>query len=92
MKAAPVERGRGLGGLQLRPVRRRRRGPWLAGKLGEELNVHLPFWVGAVAVALAVCMLASGRRVLAHIDAEPGHGASASHDATEAEAVTVGDA
>jgi hypothetical protein len=56
----------------------------------------VPFWVGAVAVALAVCMLASGRRVLAHIDAEPGHGASASHDATEAEAeaeaVTVGDA
>jgi MFS transporter, ACDE family, multidrug resistance protein len=68
--------------------------PWLAGKLGEELNPHVPFWVGAVAVALAVCMLASGRRVLAHIDAEPGHGASASHDVTEAEAeaVTVGDA
>jgi MFS transporter, ACDE family, multidrug resistance protein len=66
--------------------------PWLAGKLGEELNAHVPFWVGAVAVALAAALLASGRRVLAHIDAEPGHGAAAVHDTAEAQAVTVGDA
>jgi hypothetical protein len=23
--------------------------PWLAGVLGEQVNVHLPFWVGAAA-------------------------------------------
>ena len=62
------------------------------GKLGEDLNAHVPFWVGAVAVALAAALLASGRRVLAHIDAEPGHAASSVHDAAEAQAVTVGDA
>ena len=55
--------------------------------------MHVPFWVGAGAVVLAVVvLLASGRRVLAHIDTEPGHDASTSHDAAEAEAVTVGDA
>jgi hypothetical protein len=52
----------------------------------------VPFWVGAVAVAGAAALLASGRRVLAHIDAEPGHGAAPAHDAAEAQAVTVGDA
>ena len=92
MKAAPVERGVASAAYSFVRFSGGAVAPWLAGKLGEELNPHVPFWVGAVAVALAVCMLASGRRVLAHIDAEPGHGASASHDATEAEAVTVGDA
>jgi hypothetical protein len=66
--------------------------PWLAGKLGEELNPHVPFWVGAVAVALGVTLLASGRGLLAHIDAEPGHGAPASRSEDEAELVTVADA
>jgi MFS transporter, ACDE family, multidrug resistance protein len=92
MKAAPIERGVASAAYSFVRFGGGAIAPWLAGKLGEELNPHVPFWVGAVAVALAVCMLASGRRVLAHIDAEPGHGASASHDATEAEAVTVGDA
>ena len=92
MKAAPIERGVASAAYSFVRFGGGAVAPWLAGKLGEELNPHVPFWVGSGAVALAVCMLASGRRVLAHIDAEPGHGISASHDATEAEAVTVGDA
>jgi predicted MFS family arabinose efflux permease len=92
MKAAPIERGVASAAYSFVRFGGGAVAPWLAGKLGEDLNPHVPFWVGAVAVALAACMLASGRRVLAHIDAEPGHGASASHDATEAQAVTVGDA
>ncbi len=49
MKAAPVERGVAsaaysflrFGGAVA---------PWLAGVLGEQVSVHLPYWVGAAAV------------------------------------------
>ena len=92
MKAAPIERGVASAAYSFVRFGGGAVAPWLAGKLGEELNPHVPFWVGAVAVAAAAALLASGHRVLAHIDAEPGHGASTSHDAAEAEAVTVGDA
>jgi predicted MFS family arabinose efflux permease len=36
--------------------------PWLAGKLGENVSVHAPFWMGATAVLVGVVILASGRR------------------------------
>lgn len=73
MKAAPIERGvasasysfvRFLGGAVA---------PWLAGKLGEEVSPHLPFWVGAAAVALAMAVLYVGRSALAHLDTEVAH-------------------
>jgi predicted MFS family arabinose efflux permease len=92
MKAAPIERGVASAAYSFVRFGGGAVAPWLAGKLGEELNPHVPFWVGAVAVALAAALLASGRRVLAHIDTEPGHGVSSGHDAAEALAVTVGDA
>ena len=38
--------------------------PWLAGRLGEQVNVHLPYWVGAAAVLLGVGVLAVTRRHL----------------------------
>src|SRR5205085_5901916 len=38
--------------------------PWLAGKLGENVSVHAPFWMGAVAVGLAVLVLFIGRHTL----------------------------
>ena len=38
--------------------------PYAAGKLGENVSVHAPFWMGAAAVAIAVVVLAAGRRFL----------------------------
>jgi MFS transporter, ACDE family, multidrug resistance protein len=58
--------------------------PFVAGKLGENVSVHAPFWMGAVAVAIAVAVLAAGRRFL--------EGDQPSRDTEEqAEAVAVGD-
>ena len=42
--------------------------PWLAGTLGEEINVHVPFWVGSGAVLLGVGVLAFTKRYLVGID------------------------
>ena len=58
MKAAPVERGVGLGGLQLRAVLRCRLAPWLAGVLGERSTRTSRYWVGAGAVLLGAGVLA----------------------------------
>ena len=60
--------------------------PWLAGKLGEEINVHVPFWVGAVAVVLAVGVLLSGWKALSHLR-DP-----ADHSPVEAQVLTTADA
>ena len=58
--------------------------PYAAGKLGENVSVHAPFWMGAAAVAVAVAVLAVGRRFL--------EGEQPSMDSEEqAEAVAVGD-
>ena len=62
--------------------------PWLAGKLGETISPHVPFWVGAVATVLAVVVLSTGRRVLAHIDT----GAPAPGSLSEAIIVATSDA
>ncbi len=47
--------------------------PYAAGKLGENVSVHAPFWMGAGAVVIAVVVLAAGRRFLEgeKIEAEP---------------------
>ena len=92
MKAAPVERRRRLRGVQLRPLRRRRRRALAGRQARRGAEPARPVLGRRRRRRPRRVMLASGRRVLAHIDAEPGHGASASHDATEAEALTVGDA
>ena len=57
-----------------------------AGKLGENVSVHAPFWMGAAAVAVAVVVLAVGRRHL-----ERSH-APAAHSRAEGELVAVADA
>ena len=64
--------------------------PWLAGVIGE-YSIHLPFWVGAVAVAAAIGVLCTARDRLRVIDDQPGHGAEPVNSVTEAEAVTLGD-
>jgi predicted MFS family arabinose efflux permease len=60
--------------------------PWLAGKLGEEISVHMPFFMGALAVVLAVAALGSGWKPLAHLRVPT------SRSEEEAEALTVADA
>jgi len=60
--------------------------PFLAGKLGENVSVHAPFWMCAVAVFVGVAILAVGRRFV--------EGAAAPEQDTfaEGELVAVGDA
>jgi len=50
--------------------------PFVAGKLAEHFNLHVPFLVGAVSVAVAIGVLSTGHRMLSQADAEmgsPGH-------------------
>ncbi len=95
MKAAPVERGVASAAYSFVRFSGGAAAPWLAGKLGEEVNVHAPFWVGAGAVLLAVGVLAVSRRYLTHIDDEE---ADETRDQRidqledEAQAISVGDA
>ncbi|HET8614139.1 MAG TPA: MFS transporter [Actinomycetales bacterium] len=70
MLAAPVERGTASAAYSFVRFSGGAVAPWLAGKLGESINDHVPFWVGAAATVLAVVVLSTGRRVLAHIDAD----------------------
>jgi predicted MFS family arabinose efflux permease len=75
MLAAPVERGTASAAYSFVRFVGGAIAPWLAGKLGESISPHVPFWMGAAATVLAVAVLATGRRVLAHVDArEPSHG------------------
>jgi MFS transporter, ACDE family, multidrug resistance protein len=86
MRAAPVERGVASAAYSFVRFSGGAVAPWLAGRLGEEVSVHLPFWVGAGATALAVLVLAGGRRSLRHVDA------SAAHSEDEAQAPAAADA
>jgi len=47
MKAAPVERGVASAAYSFVRFSGAALAPWLAGVLGEQISVHLPFWVGA---------------------------------------------
>ena len=86
MISAPVERSTASAAYSFVRFTGGAAAPYLAGKLGES-NMHVPFWVGAACTALAIVVLASGRKVLAHEDEhEP-----AAHSIDEARAVTVGD-
>jgi predicted MFS family arabinose efflux permease len=87
MKAAPVERAVASAAYSFMRFGGAAVAPWLAGVLGEEVNVHLPFWVGAGAVLVAACVMAASRKHLSHIDDEE----SGVEELTdEAEALTVG--
>ncbi len=87
MRVSPVERGVASAAYSFVRFSGGAVAPWLAGTLGER-SLHLPFWVGAVAVVLSAAVLATGHRFLRAIDAEPGHGAQPV--TSEAEAVTLG--
>src|ERR1700742_382276 len=70
MMAAPVERGVASAAYSFVRFSGAALAPWLAGVLGEEINAHVPFWVGAAAVLMGAGVLAATRRHLAGIDAE----------------------
>jgi MFS transporter, ACDE family, multidrug resistance protein len=85
MGAAPVERGVAAAAYSFVRFSGGAVAPWLAGKLGEEINMHVPFWVGAGATSLAVLVLVAGRRTLRHLDAPD------RHTAAEAEVLATAD-
>ena len=64
MGAAPVERPVASAAYSFVRFSGGAVAPYAAGKLGENVCVHAPFWMGAAAVAVAVVVLAVGRRFL----------------------------
>ncbi len=86
MGAAPIERGTASAAYSFVRFSGGAVAPWLAGKLGEEVNIQLPFYVGAFAVVLAVAVLATGWKPLAHLRVP------ANHSPAEAETLTAADA
>lgn len=87
MKAAPVERGVASAAYSFMRFCGAAVAPWLAGVLGEEISVHLPYWVGAAAVAAGAAVLFAVRSHLAGVDAEESELDELTDEAT---AVTVG--
>ena len=85
MGAAPVERPVASAAYSFVRFSGGAVAPYAAGKLGENVSVHAPFWMGAVAVAVAVAVLAAGARFLRDEELP------APHSLEEAEAELVGD-
>ncbi|MCW2843864.1 MAG: transporter [Nocardioides sp.] len=85
MGAAPVERPVASAAYSFVRFSGGAVAPYVAGKLGENVSVHAPFWMGAGAVAVAVVVLAFGRRYLTD-ETSP-----AAHSEAEAEAELMGD-
>jgi ACDE family multidrug resistance protein len=88
MKAAPVERGVASAAYSFVRFSGAALAPWLAGVLGERINMHVPFWVGAAAVLLGAGVLAATRSHLAGIDAEDNDVLQTAED--DAVAITLG--
>lgn len=87
MKAAPVERGVASAAYSFLRFGGAAIAPWLAGVLGEQVSVHLPYWVGAAAVLAGAGVLALTRPHLTGIDVEESEFDELTDAAT---AVTVG--
>jgi predicted MFS family arabinose efflux permease len=87
MKAAPVERAVASAAYSFLRFGGAAVAPWLAGVLGEQVSVHLPYWVGAAAVLAAAGVLALSRKHLRGIDTEEDDLAERTD---QARAVTVG--
>jgi MFS family permease len=58
--------------------------PFVAGKLVEHYDTHVPFVLGAVTVAASAVVLSTVHRALEEADADEGH-AGASHERADAE-------
>jgi predicted MFS family arabinose efflux permease len=88
MGAAPVERPVASAAYSFVRFSGGAVAPYVAGRLGEDVSVHAPFWMGAGVVLVAVLVLAVGRNTLqGHL-----HIAGAQEQAEdEAELLAVGD-
>ncbi len=86
MGAAPVERPVASAAYSFVRFSGGAVAPWAAGRLGEEVSVHAPFWMGAAAVGVAVVVLAVGRRYV------EGARTPAEHSRAEGELVAFADA
>jgi len=64
MGAAPVERPVASAAYSFVRFSGGAVAPYVAGRLGEDVSVHAPFWMGAGAVLIAVLVLTLGRRTL----------------------------
>jgi hypothetical protein len=84
MGAAPVERPVASAAYSFVRFSGGAVAPWLAGKLGETVSIHAPFWMGAAAVAIGMAILAGGRRFLVGDLPRP-------HSVEEAELAASGD-
>jgi MFS transporter, ACDE family, multidrug resistance protein len=49
--------------------------PYVAGKVAEHYNIHVPFLLGAVAMLVAIAVLSTGHRLLANAEREARAGA-----------------
>ncbi len=85
MKAAPVERGVASAAYSFVRFSGAALAPWLAGVLGERVNVHAPYWVGAAAVLMGAAVLALSRSHLRSIDID-----EELDELSEATAISVG--
>jgi len=85
MGAAPVERPVASAAYSFVRFSGGAVAPWLAGRLGEEISPHAPFWMGAGAVAVGIAILAGGARFLRDVHAP------VVHSEAEAELVALGD-
>ncbi|NNG36609.1 MFS transporter [Nakamurella aerolata] len=89
MKVAPVERPVASAAYSFVRFGGGAVAPWLAGKLGEEVSPHLPFWVGAGMVLIGALLLAVTRRLFASVDATDTAPAPAAGSLEEAEDLTL---
>ncbi len=88
MGSAPVERAVASSAYSFLRFSGAAVAPYAAGKLGENVSVHAPFWMGAAAVLLGAAILLAGRHTLGkHHDAPR----TDRERADEAELLAVGD-
>jgi MFS transporter, ACDE family, multidrug resistance protein len=88
MRAAPVERGVASAAYSFVRFSGTAVAPWVAGVLGEKINVHAPFWAGAGAVLVGAGVLVATRPHLAGIDAEDKDALETAEE--QAVAITIG--
>lgn len=80
MGAAPVERPVASAAYSFVRFSGGAVAPYAAGKLGENVSIHAPFWMGAAAVLVGMAVLVLGRGTL------PGHQVATTDPAREDEA------
>jgi MFS family permease len=89
MGAAPVERPVASAAYSFVRFSGGAVAPYAAGKLGENVSVHAPFWMGAAAVLVGAVVLFAGRNTLqGH---QHGQGTPEQDSEDQAELLAVGD-